>query len=90
MVALGKKTEDTGARLTYEERECMYRKNCSTAMEKAAQSDKISYKSTNNPKKFLKFLEDRLTMWEDLKDKSFYAKRMYEKTHEIVNQRAYF
>lgn len=85
-----KKTEDTGTRLTYEERQCMYRKNCSTAMEKAVQSDKVRYKSTNNPNKFLKFLEHRLTIWEDLKDKSFYAKRMYEKTSEIVNQRAYF
>ena len=55
-----------------------------TAMEKAMKGEKVRYKSKRDPERFLEFLEYRLTIWEQLKDEKFYAKRMYEKTKEVI------
>ena len=55
------------------------------AANKAMQGEKIRYKSPSDPERFLKFLEHRLTIWDELKDKTFHGKRMYEKTNEIIN-----
>jgi hypothetical protein len=52
---------------------------------KAMQGEKVRYKSPGDPERFLKFLEHRLTIWDELKDKTFHGKRMYEKTNEIIN-----
>jgi len=54
------------------------------AMEKAMKGEKIRYKSKRDPERFLDFLEYRLKIWEQLKDEKFYAKRMYEKTKEVI------
>jgi hypothetical protein len=54
------------------------------AMEKAMKGEKVRYKSKRDPERFLEFLEYRLTIWEQLKDEKFYAKRMYEKTKEVI------
>jgi hypothetical protein len=55
------------------------------AANKAMQGEKVRYKSPGDTERFLKFLEHRLTIWEELKDKTFHGKRMYEKTNEIIN-----
>ena len=55
------------------------------AANKAMQGEKVRYKSPGDPERFLKFLEYRLTIWDELKDKTFHGKRMYEKTKEIIN-----
>ena len=55
------------------------------AMDKAMKGEKIRYKSNRDPERFLDFLEYRLKIWEKLQDETFYAKRMYEKTKEIVD-----
>tara|TARA_B100000902_G_scaffold319302_1_gene311481 strand:+ start:475 stop:738 length:264 start_codon:yes stop_codon:yes gene_type:complete len=54
------------------------------AMEKAMKGEKVRYKSKRDPERFLDFLEYRLTIWEQLKDEKFHAKRMYEKTSEVI------
>jgi hypothetical protein len=54
------------------------------AMEKAMKGEKVRYKSKRDPERFLDFLEYRLTIWEQVKDEKFYAKRMYEKTNEVI------
>jgi hypothetical protein len=54
------------------------------AMEKAMKGEKIRYKSKRDPERFLDFLEYRLKIWEKLQDETFYAKRMYEKTKEVI------
>ena len=55
------------------------------AMDKAMKGEKIRYTSNRDPERFLYFLESRLKIWEKLQDETFYAKRMYEKTKEIVD-----
>ena len=82
---IGKKEAESTTRLTYEEREAIYIKSRATAVEKALQSEKVRYKSNRNPEKFKRFLEHRLTIWDDLKGKTFYGKRMYEKTKSLID-----
>jgi hypothetical protein len=84
-MALGKKEVESTTRLTYEEREVIYTKSRAAAIEKALQSEKVRYKSNRNPEKFKRFLEHRLTIWDDLKDKTFHGKRMYEKTKSLID-----
>ncbi|QIG59827.1 hypothetical protein [Dishui Lake phycodnavirus 3] len=47
--------------------------------------EKVRYKSNRDPERFLDFLEYRLKIWEKRQDESFHAKRMYEKTKEVIN-----
>ena len=54
------------------------------AMNEAMKGEKVRYKSKRDPERFLEFLEYRLTIWEQLKDEKFHAKRMYEKTKEVI------
>lgn len=54
-------------------------------MEKAMKGEKVRYKSNRDPERFLDFLEYRLKIWEKRQDESFHAKRMYEKTKEVIN-----
>lgn len=84
-MALGKKQVDSTNRPTYEEREAIYAKSRAAAVEKALQGEKVRYKSNRNPEKFKTFLEYRLTIWDDLKEKTFYGKRMYEKTKCLID-----
>lgn len=82
---MGKKEVDSTNRLTYEEREAIYAKSRAAAVEKALQGEKVRYKSNRNPEKFKTFLEHRLTIWDELKDKTFHGKRMYEKTKNLID-----
>ena len=82
-MALGKKQE-VSTRLTPEELDKRSMDARIGAMEKALKAEKVRYKSPCDSKKFQKFLEDRLTIWDELKDKTFYAKRMYNKTKDIL------
>lgn len=53
-------------------------------MEKAMKGEKVRYKSNRDPERFLDFLEYRLKIWEKRQNESFHAKRMYEKTKEVI------
>ena len=83
-MALGKKNDDTTTRLTPHERYAMYAKMKQVAIEKALQGEKVRYKSASSPERFKTFLEHRLAIWDELKDKTFHGKRMYNKTKEIL------
>ena len=54
------------------------------AMDKAMKGEKIRYTSNRDPERFLYFLESRLKIWEQIKDDTFHATRMYEKTKELI------
>lgn len=84
MLLQNKKEEEVSNRLTYSERQVKYAKNRTIAVEKALQSEKVRYTSNRNPDKFKKFLEHRLMIWDQLKDKTFYGKNMYEKTKVLI------
>ena len=84
-MALGKKQE-VGTRLTTEEIAKRSMELRSAAMEKALKAEKVRYKSPEDPEKFLKFLQHRLTIREDLKDETFHAKGMYEKTKKLIDE----
>jgi len=58
----------------------------SAVMEEAIKGEKVRYKSPEDPEKFLKFLQHRLTIWEDLKEDTFHAKGMYEKTKKLIDE----
>ena len=83
-MALGKKQVDSTNRLTYEGREAIYAKSRAAAVEKALQGEKVRYKSDCNSENFKRFLEYRITIWDELQEKTFYGKRMYNKTKEIL------
>ena len=81
-----KKEENTGGpRLTYAEREAKYAASRRAAVEKALKQEKVRYKSNRDPEKFKKFLEHRLTIWDEVKDKTFHGKRMFEKTKVLLD-----
>jgi selenocysteine lyase/cysteine desulfurase len=84
-MALGKKQE-VGTRLTTEEIAKRSMELRSAAMEKALKCEKVRYKSPEDPEKFLNFLQHRLTIWEDLKEDTFHAKGMYEKTKKLIDE----
>lgn len=79
------KDEDIGPRLSFNERQVIYANNRKDAIEKAEKSDKYVYKSNRDAGKFIKFLKHRLEIWDELKDKTFHGKRMFEKTKMILN-----
>lgn len=84
-MALGKKNEETTSRLSPDERFSMYTEKKKAAMKKALDGEKIRYRSNRNSENFKNFLENRLTIWDDMKDKTFYGKRMYEKTKSLID-----
>jgi len=80
-----KKTSETTTQLSPLEREAKFSESRKAAVEKALQCEKVRYKSKCDPIKFKEFLEHRLTIWDELKDKTFHSKRMYEKTVKILD-----
>ena len=78
------KKEEVTSRETPEDMEKRMFEAKLAAMEKAMKGEKVRYKSNRDPERFLEFLEYRLKIWEQLKDEKFYAKRMYEKTSEVI------
>ena len=82
---MNKKTTDVSSRLTpveFAKRSVDCRL---AAMEQALKGEKVRYKSNCDSEKFKEFLEDRLTMWEGEKDKTFHGKGMYEKTKTLID-----
>lgn len=82
-MSLAKKTDDF-SRKSFEEIEKLRMNSKIDAMEKALKGEKVYYKNERNPSKFIKFLKNRLEIWEQLKDETFHGKRMYEKTQSIL------
>jgi hypothetical protein len=82
-MALGKKQE-VSTRLTPDEINKQSMDSRLAAMEQALKAKKVQYKSNCDSDKFKEFLEDRLTIWAGEKDKTFYGKKMYEKTKKLL------
>ena len=82
-MALGKKQE-VSTRLTPDELAKCSMDARIAAMEEALKGEKVRYKSNCDSDKFKGFLEDRLTIWGQEKDKTFYGKKMYEKTKTLI------
>jgi len=83
-MALGKKQE-VSTRLTPDELAKRSMDARIAVMEEALKGEKVRYKSNCDSEKFKEFLEDRLTIWEGEKDKTFYGKGMYEKTKTLID-----
>jgi hypothetical protein len=83
-MALGKKQE-VSTRLTPDEMAKRSMDARNAVMEEALKCEKVRYKSNCDSEKFKDFLEDRLTIWEGEKDKTFYGKGMYEKTKTLID-----
>ena len=84
-MALGKKQE-VSTRLTPDEFAKRSMDARITVMEEALKGEKVRYKSDCDSDKFKGFLEDRLTIWVGEKDKTFYGKKMYEKTKTLIDK----
>ena len=82
---MNKKTADVSTRLTPDEYVKRSMDGRIEAMREALKGEKVLYKSNCDPDKFKEFLEDRLTIWEGEKDKTFYGKKMYEKTKTLLD-----
>lgn len=83
-MALGKKQE-VSTRLSPDEIAKLSMDARIAVMEEALKREKVRYKSDCDSEKFKGFLEDRLTIWEGEKDKTFYGKKMYEKTKTLID-----
>ena len=93
---MSKKQEITFMSVPYNERVKIYNEQKKHATEKAMNSEKIHYKSTNDPERFKEFLEKRLELWDSLKSNviengrlkkgftSRYHEKMYDRTNEII------
>ena len=81
---MSKKAADVSTRLTPDELDKRSMDARIAVMDEALKVEKVRYKSHCDSDKFKAFLEDRLTIWDDLKDKTFYAKRMHEKTKTLL------
>jgi hypothetical protein len=93
---MSKKEEVIFVSVPYSERVKIYNEQKKSATEKAMNSEKIHYKSNNDPERFKEFLEKRLELWDSLKSnviengrlrKGFtnrYHENMYDKTNEII------
>ena len=82
---MNRKTEDVSTRLTPVEFAKRSMDARMTATSKALEGEKVRYKSHCDSEKFKEFLEDRLTIWDELKDKTFHGKKMYEKTKTLID-----
>jgi hypothetical protein len=82
---MNKKTTDVSNRFTPIEFAKRSMDSRLAAMEQALKAEKVRYKSNCDSEKFKGFLEDRLTIWEEEKDKTFYGKKMHEKTKTLID-----
>jgi hypothetical protein len=82
---MNKKSADVSTRLTPDELAKRSMDARIRVMEEALKAEKVRYKSHCDSEKFKKFLEDRLTIWEGEKDKTFHGKKMYEKTKTLLD-----
>lgn len=81
---MSKKKEDVSTRLSPIEFQKQRAEQKAAAMKKALEADKVVYKSSSSPERFKEFLQDRLEIWSQVKDKTFHGKKMYEKTNAII------
>lgn len=81
---MNRKKEETSTRLSPIELEKYRAERRAAAMKKALEADKVVYKSSSSPGRFKEFLQDRLKIWSQVKDKTFHGKKMYEKTNAII------
>jgi hypothetical protein len=82
---MNKKTADVSTRLTPDEYAKRSMDGRIEAMREALKAEKVRYKSNCDSEKFKEFLADRLTIWEGEKNKTFYGKKMYEKTKTLID-----
>jgi hypothetical protein len=82
---MNKKSADVSSRLTPAEFAKCSMDSRLAVMEEALKGEKVRYKSNCDSDKFKEFLEDRLTIWVGEKDKTFYGKKMYEKTKTLID-----
>ena len=82
---MNKKTADVSSRITPDEFAKRSMDCRLAAMEQALKGEKVQYKSNRDSDAFKGFLEDRLTIWVGEKDKTFYGKKMYEKTKTLID-----
>ena len=82
---MNKKPVDVSTRITPDQLAKRSMDGRIAAMEQALKNEKVRYKSNCDSDKFKEFLEDRLTIWEEEKDKTFYGKGMYEKTKILID-----
>jgi hypothetical protein len=85
MLYMNKKTTDVSTRITPDQLAERSMDSRLAAMEQALKGEKVQYKSNCDSEKFKEFLEDRLTIWAGEKDKTFYGKKMYEKTKTLID-----
>lgn len=81
---MNNKTGDVSTRLTPDDLDKRSMDARVAVMEEALKAEKVHYKSQCNLEKFKTFLEHRFMIWDELKDKTFYAKRMHAKTQEVL------
>ena len=82
---MSKKTADVSTRLTPIEFANRSMDGRLSATAEALKGEKVHYKSNCDSDTFKEFLEDRLTIWEGEKEKTFYGKGMYEKTKSLID-----
>lgn len=75
----------SGARRTVDEQKRQFTNSTQKALKLASEGEKYRYKSTCDTERFVGYLRTKLEMWEELKDKSFHATRMYNKTKGLLN-----
>lgn len=79
------KAVGNGTRQTHNEQQENFAKSTQKALKLASEGEKYRYKSTCDKERFVDYLRSKLEMWEELKDKSFHATRMYNKTKGLLN-----
>ncbi len=75
----------SGPRRTVDEQKRQFTNSTQKALKLASEGEKYRYKSTRDLDRFVKYLRSKLEMWEELKDKSFHATRMYNKTVDLLS-----
>jgi len=86
---VGKNKNEVSTRLTPEQ--CLQQSMDSRvdAMNKSLGGERVRYRSSRNPDSFVSFLEGRLEIWDEVKDKTFQGTRMYRKTKEILESKRF-
>jgi hypothetical protein len=75
-----------GSRRTASQQQAIFTESTQRALKTAADGEKYRYKSERgDTDRFIEYLSNKLEVWEELKDKTFHATRMYEKTNDLLN-----
>ena len=79
------KLEGSGQRKTHTGQQEHFANSTPKALKLASEGEKYRYKSTCDTERFVEYLRTKMEMWGELKDKSFHATRMYNKTKGLLN-----